>query len=117
MPNEEQSDNVTCYLCNKSLDGWEPKDNPWKEHVSHSASCPFVYLQQLKSGNQVAVMDQKVFLQARLKTFEGVWPHDAKGWSCSSKKVRLVCILMLMMVVDGESWFQLFSNDGGGGYG
>lgn len=27
-PSPEADDGVTCFYCNLSLDGWEPKDNP-----------------------------------------------------------------------------------------
>lgn len=27
-PSPEFDDGVTCFYCNLSLDGWEPKDNP-----------------------------------------------------------------------------------------
>lgn len=37
-------DTVACFLCLKSLDGWEPSDSAWKEHKSHSANCPLVTL-------------------------------------------------------------------------
>ncbi|XP_037945043.1 baculoviral IAP repeat-containing protein 5-like [Teleopsis dalmanni] len=35
-------DTVTCFLCTKSLDGWEPTDDPWKEHAKHAPQCLFV---------------------------------------------------------------------------
>jgi hypothetical protein len=43
-PFDEGSDNVACFLCNKNLDGWEPADEAWSEHVSHSPTCPLVNL-------------------------------------------------------------------------
>lgn len=27
-PSQEAEDGTTCFYCNLSLDGWEPKDNP-----------------------------------------------------------------------------------------
>lgn len=38
------ADNVCCYLCEKNLDGWEPADDAWAEHVRHSPACPLVTL-------------------------------------------------------------------------
>ncbi|KAG8223306.1 hypothetical protein J437_LFUL001180 [Ladona fulva] len=39
---ENEPDLVKCYVCLKELDGWEPEDDPWKEHVGHSGACPFL---------------------------------------------------------------------------
>ncbi|XP_074647862.1 baculoviral IAP repeat-containing protein 5-like [Tubulanus polymorphus] len=41
-PSNEEPDLAKCYICLKELDGWEPTDDPWKEHLSHSAGCLFV---------------------------------------------------------------------------
>ncbi|XP_071443503.1 baculoviral IAP repeat-containing protein 5 [Hetaerina americana] len=38
----KEPDLVRCYVCFKELDGWEPEDDPWQEHVSHSNKCPFI---------------------------------------------------------------------------
>ncbi|KAF7846286.1 hypothetical protein BT93_L4666 [Corymbia citriodora subsp. variegata] len=40
-PNAECEDYVSCVYCKLSLDGWEPKDNPFEEHHKRSPSCPF----------------------------------------------------------------------------
>ncbi|CAD7014269.1 unnamed protein product [Ceratitis capitata] len=40
--NEREPDTVTCFVCNKTLDGWEPTDDPWKEHAKHAPQCNFV---------------------------------------------------------------------------
>lgn len=37
-------DLVQCFLCSKPLDGWDAKDNPWEEHLSHSKTCTFAKL-------------------------------------------------------------------------
>eukprot|EP00092_Neocalanus_flemingeri_P057820 GFUD01068790.1.p1 GENE.GFUD01068790.1~~GFUD01068790.1.p1 ORF type:complete len:145 (-),score=37.51 GFUD01068790.1:284-718(-) len=42
---ENDPDSVRCYFCRKELDGWEPEDDPWKEHVSHAkGKCAYVRL-------------------------------------------------------------------------
>eukprot|EP01147_Barroeca_monosierra_P008806 gene8806-1174_t len=41
---EDSLDNVQCFLCGKELDGWDPSDDPMKEHERHSPRCPFVTL-------------------------------------------------------------------------
>ncbi|KAK5107251.1 hypothetical protein LTR62_001605 [Meristemomyces frigidus] len=40
----ETEDGVTCFYCNLSLDGWEPKDDPAEEHRRRSPECPFFVL-------------------------------------------------------------------------
>ena len=46
-----------CFVCFKELDGWEPDDDPMKEHKSHSAKCAFL---KLKNPNNLTV---KQFLE------------------------------------------------------
>ena len=40
-PTTECEDYTSCVYCNLSLDGWEPKDNPFDEHYRRSPDCPF----------------------------------------------------------------------------
>ena len=47
---EEELDGVTCFYCNCSLDGWEPKDDPLKEHTRRSPECAFFKLVRLFGG-------------------------------------------------------------------
>lgn len=42
--NKREPDLVECFICSKQLDGWEPNDDPWNEHVKHQSTCPFVKL-------------------------------------------------------------------------
>lgn len=51
------SDSATCFLCNKCLDGWEPSDEPWKEHFSHSKTCKFAKLQ--KNQSEYSILELK----------------------------------------------------------
>ncbi|KAF2864288.1 BIR-domain-containing protein [Piedraia hortae CBS 480.64] len=43
-PSPENDDGVVCLYCNLSLDGWEPKDEPWDEHHRRSPDCLFFEL-------------------------------------------------------------------------
>lgn len=43
-PSPDTEDGVTCFYCNLSLDGWEPKDDPLEEHRRRSPECPFFAL-------------------------------------------------------------------------
>ncbi|KAL4996594.1 hypothetical protein BDV10DRAFT_108602 [Aspergillus recurvatus] len=40
-PNEESADLASCAYCKLSLDGWEPKDDPYDEHYRRSSDCSF----------------------------------------------------------------------------
>lgn len=42
--NKNEPDAVQCFLCEKSLDGWEATDDPWAEHSKHSPDCLFAQL-------------------------------------------------------------------------
>ncbi|XP_014482777.1 PREDICTED: baculoviral IAP repeat-containing protein 5 [Dinoponera quadriceps] len=42
--NNDEPDLVECFICGKQLDGWEPDDDPWDEHVKHQTNCLFVKL-------------------------------------------------------------------------
>ncbi|XP_076241700.1 baculoviral IAP repeat containing deterin [Calliopsis andreniformis] len=41
---KNEPDLVECFICTKQLDGWDPDDDPWNEHVKHQPQCPFVLL-------------------------------------------------------------------------
>ncbi|OAP56415.1 hypothetical protein AYL99_09594 [Fonsecaea erecta] len=42
-PLPESEDYVSCAFCKLSLDGWEPKDDPFDEHYRRSPGCPFFH--------------------------------------------------------------------------
>ncbi|KAH8340637.1 hypothetical protein KR059_003169 [Drosophila kikkawai] len=39
---KRENDTATCFVCGKTLDGWESEDEPWKEHLKHAPQCEFV---------------------------------------------------------------------------
>ncbi|XP_031575287.1 baculoviral IAP repeat-containing protein 5-like [Actinia tenebrosa] len=43
-PTDRDQDIARCFVCFKELEGWEPEDDPWKEHKSHSPKCEFLAL-------------------------------------------------------------------------
>ncbi|KAJ5578404.1 uncharacterized protein N7459_007368 [Penicillium hispanicum] len=45
-PNEESNDLASCAYCKLSLDGWEPKDDPFDEHYRRSSDCSFFVFAQ-----------------------------------------------------------------------
>ncbi|XP_061080958.1 baculoviral IAP repeat-containing protein 5-like [Conger conger] len=52
-PSENSPDVAMCFCCYKELEGWEPDDDPEKEHKSHSPSCAFILLK--KSVDELTV--------------------------------------------------------------
>jgi len=74
---------VTCFLCSKSLDGWEPGDDPVSEHYRHSPDCGWAITAEiLHSQDQNFTCDPHSDQSAlgRLQTFgDGVWPHPDTG--------------------------------------
>jgi len=53
---DNEPDLVRCYFCRKELDGWEPEDDPWEEHKSHTrGKCPYVNLG--KRPHELSVQD------------------------------------------------------------
>ncbi|XP_077407264.1 baculoviral IAP repeat-containing protein 5a [Vanacampus margaritifer] len=45
-PSDNSPDVAMCVFCLKELEGWEPEDDPEKEHKSHSPSCHFMALKK-----------------------------------------------------------------------
>ncbi|NXY73922.1 BIRC5 protein, partial [Glareola pratincola] len=45
-PSENSPDVAQCFFCLKELEGWEPDDDPLKEHKKHSAHCALLSLQK-----------------------------------------------------------------------
>ncbi|CAH2013702.1 unnamed protein product [Acanthoscelides obtectus] len=46
---KDEPDSTQCFVCKKTLDGWEAEDNPWSEHLKHQKDCPFAALQKSQS--------------------------------------------------------------------
>ncbi|XP_041860190.1 baculoviral IAP repeat-containing protein 5b [Melanotaenia boesemani] len=40
-PSENEPDVACCFFCLIELEGWEPDDDPWREHVKRSPTCGF----------------------------------------------------------------------------
>jgi hypothetical protein len=109
-PSKSSPDQVTCFLCKKSLGGWEPADDAFVEHVGHGRDCGWAgtrcqvevrrraeggaddddetkgvrWSLEAEGGTRPAEMEK-----ARRATFGKWWPHDkAKGWTPTSTAVR-----------------------------
>ncbi|KAH0443905.1 chromosome segregation protein [Colletotrichum camelliae] len=90
-PFPENPDNVACFLCNKSLDGWEEGDNALEEHVKHAPDCGWAIVAGIDANvGDLATEDPSSarMIKARKATFGGRWPHDnKKGWKCKTKQL------------------------------
>ncbi|KAL2140671.1 hypothetical protein VTI28DRAFT_3528 [Corynascus sepedonium] len=90
-PHPKSPDNVVCFLCEKSLDGWEETDNPLEEHLKHSPTCGWAIMAAIEAGygnyGKVHPLDPAM-IEARKATFGGRWPYESKkGFKCKTKKL------------------------------
>ncbi|XP_061842542.1 baculoviral IAP repeat-containing protein 5b [Nerophis lumbriciformis] len=45
-PSENEPDVVCCFFCLIELEGWEPDDEPWNEHIKRSPTCGFLTMKK-----------------------------------------------------------------------
>ncbi|KAH9941315.1 uncharacterized protein BXZ73DRAFT_88456 [Epithele typhae] len=104
-PGSDSPDCATCYMCNKSIDGWEPEDDPFAIHYEkcqETCAWAVVRCQSAMGEKSYRFTDparhpaSKTMEKARLETFsKSKWPHDAvKGHGANSKalaKAGFVC--------------------------
>ncbi|KAH9817753.1 BIR-domain-containing protein [Teratosphaeria destructans] len=93
-PAHDSVDNVQCFSCGVKLDGWEPQDDPLREHMNHITWCAWAISQSVKRapGREDETRDpmSDEMVTARRGTFdtgEG-WPHEGKrGWRCKTTQM------------------------------
>ena len=97
-PIDGGQDNATCFLCHKSLGGWEEGDEALSEHLNHTIkkgnvkkACPFALL---SSGGhkllELGLKEGKDLVKLRKETFgkkgSGFWAHEGKrSWPTPDK--------------------------------
>ncbi|KAF9935365.1 hypothetical protein FBU30_003155 [Linnemannia zychae] len=96
-PFSTSPDNVVCFLCGKSLDGWTPDDDPFEEHLTHSRNCSWAIVKSIypvEDGLPFRWDDEdnlpkgERMTKARLQTFGKWWPHEkTKGWFGTAKRM------------------------------
>ncbi|KAI9672064.1 MAG: hypothetical protein M1831_001877 [Alyxoria varia] len=92
-PTASSNDSVTCFLCQKSLDGWDAGDNPAIEHLNHVPDCGWainVCIEQRSQDMDRAEEDpmSEKMVEARRATYQDAWPHESrKGWKCKMQKM------------------------------
>ncbi|KAL1943940.1 hypothetical protein VTO73DRAFT_3758 [Trametes versicolor] len=95
-PSSSAPDNVTCFMCKKSLCGWEPEDDPFEIHYekcSEVCGWAVVRCQKPDTNGKFDFSDStrhptsKEMEKARLDTFSQTqWPHDGvRGHGANSK--------------------------------
>ncbi|KAM4668333.1 baculoviral IAP repeat-containing protein 5.1-like [Amazona ochrocephala] len=65
-PDENEPDVVKCFFCLIELEGWEPNDDPWKEHMKHY-NCGFLSL--TKPFDDLTMEEYYMLEMTRLRTF------------------------------------------------
>jgi hypothetical protein len=83
-PTSASPDNVQCWACNCQLDGWEEADVPAYEHLTHSPSCGFAVVTniRLRYGDPGRAEEDPTsdhMVSARRETFGDFWPLDASA--------------------------------------
>jgi hypothetical protein len=96
-PATTSPDNVVCFLCRKSLDGWNETDDPLDEHLSHSRHCGWAIVKNIpivedglpfRWDEEGELPKGERMTKARLETFGDWWPHErTKGWYGNSRRV------------------------------
>ncbi|KAL3427523.1 AT hook domain-containing protein [Phlyctema vagabunda] len=90
-PTQANPDNVACFLCHSSLDGWQKGDDPLAEHLTHSPECGWAIVASINAHDKVfSKMNpaSSTMIAARRATFANQWPHEnKKGWKCKAKQM------------------------------
>ncbi|KAF4126526.1 Inhibitor of Apoptosis domain [Geosmithia morbida] len=91
QPWADNPDNVVCFLCHKSMDGWEAGDDPLREHLKHSPECGWAVTAAIEAEIETYQLMhplESTMMEARKATFAGLWPHDGKrAWKCKTKQL------------------------------
>lgn len=94
-PNDESEDRdgVTCFYCNLSLDGWEPKDDPFVEHKRREPGCQFFTLMEhyhgkAKKGKKNSSMGGKTEVAKTTKVKKKVQAEESAEESAEDKPKR-----------------------------
>uniref|UniRef100_A0A8C6WK07 Baculoviral IAP repeat containing 5b n=1 Tax=Neogobius melanostomus TaxID=47308 RepID=A0A8C6WK07_9GOBI len=66
-PGENEPDIVCCFFCLIELEGWEPNDDPWCEHIKRSPGCGHLNLK--KDFTELTVAEFCHLEKDRLKIF------------------------------------------------
>ncbi|XP_041654487.1 baculoviral IAP repeat-containing protein 5b isoform X3 [Cheilinus undulatus] len=66
-PSENEPDVACCFFCLIELEGWEPDDDPWSEHMKRSPNCGFLTMR--KDFTELTVADFYHMEKERMKVY------------------------------------------------
>ncbi|KAM4609953.1 baculoviral IAP repeat-containing protein 5b [Polymixia lowei] len=66
-PSENEPDVACCFFCLIELEGWEPDDDPWHEHIKRSPNCGFLSMK--KDFTELKVVEYYHKEKERLKIY------------------------------------------------
>ncbi|XP_031421643.1 baculoviral IAP repeat-containing protein 5b isoform X2 [Clupea harengus] len=66
-PSENEPDVACCFFCLRELEGWEPQDDPWAEHIKRTPNCPFLLMK--KDYGEMTLVDHLHLSSERLNLF------------------------------------------------
>ncbi|XP_042348228.1 baculoviral IAP repeat-containing protein 5b [Plectropomus leopardus] len=66
-PSENEPDVACCFFCLIELEGWEPDDDPWSEHIKRSPNCGFLTMK--KDFTELTVAEFYHMEKERLKIY------------------------------------------------
>ncbi|XP_068608720.1 baculoviral IAP repeat-containing protein 5b [Brachionichthys hirsutus] len=72
-PGENEPDVACCFFCLIELEGWEPDDDPWSEHVKRFPDCGFITMK--KSFTEITVAEFFLMEKSRLKIYHRKISH------------------------------------------
>ncbi|EPX71904.1 survivin [Schizosaccharomyces octosporus yFS286] len=72
---QQRIDNVTCFMCSKSFYDWEENDDPLKEHITHSPSCPWAYVLSARNNPHQDPKAPSLTKCRELTFVDKVWPY------------------------------------------
>ncbi|XP_075702713.1 baculoviral IAP repeat-containing protein 5 [Rhinoderma darwinii] len=88
-PSGNSPDVAQCFFCLKELEGWEPEDDPMKEHKKHSSACLFIA--QKKKAEEMTLMEFLKLDRERMNIkMQKVKSQHIERFQRSAQKVREV---------------------------
>src|SRR5436309_3334695 len=96
-PRLDNPDFTTCFLCQKSFEGWEENDDPLVEHLTYSLDCSWAIVASIEAGHSELSQEYPLstqMIEARKATFGDWWPYKDNRWKCKVKQVFLACNLV-----------------------
>ncbi|KAK1768225.1 hypothetical protein QBC33DRAFT_619082 [Phialemonium atrogriseum] len=91
QPQPSNPDNVACFLCHTTIDGWEKDDDPLAEHLKHWPDCGWAITAAVEAEvaefTTMHPLDPRM-VEARKATFGGKWPYESKkAFKCKTKQL------------------------------